>query len=160
MTILSGPLSLRFESEPKELMKKYITYAITALFATVSVSIAADKDEMMAKEKSAWQAFKDKKSDDFKKILSADFKGVYSDGIETLQTELEGMQKWDMKSFSISDFNVVMPDADTAVTTYKVKLDGTAEGKDASGTYNAGSVWRKDKGEWRAVFHTNTKEEK
>jgi hypothetical protein len=142
-------------------MKKYITYAMTALFATIAVSIAApDKEAMMAKEKAAWQAFKDKKSDDFKKLLSADFMGVYSDGFQTLQKELDGMQKWKMKSFSLSDFNLVMPDANTAVMTYKVTIEGTLEGKDVSGTYNAGSVWREDKGEWRAVFHTNIKEEK
>src|SRR5207247_5235795 len=102
-------------------MKKYITCAMTAFLATIAVSIAApDKAAMEAKEKAAWQAFKDKKSDDFKKLLSADFMGVYSDGVQTLQKELDGMQKWDMKSFSFSDFNVVMPDAGTAVTTYKV----------------------------------------
>ena len=86
--------------------------------------------------------------------------GVYADGIQTLQKELDSMKKWDMKSFSFSDFNVVFPDADTATMTYKVMVEGTLEGKDASGTYNAGSVWRKHHGEWHAVFHTNTKEEK
>ena len=70
-------------------MKKYITYAMTALFATIAVSIAApDKDAMMAKEKAAWQAFKDKKSDEFRKVLHADFMGVYADGIQTLQKEM------------------------------------------------------------------------
>jgi hypothetical protein len=142
-------------------MKKYITYAMTAFFAMIAVSIAApDKDAMMAKEKAAWQAFKDKKGDDFKKLLSADFMGVYSDGVQTLQKELDTMQKWDMKSFSFSDFNLVTPDADTAVVTYKVTIEGTSEGKDASGNYNAGSVWHMKNGEWRAVFHTNAKEEK
>ena len=142
-------------------MKKYITYAMTALFATIAVSIAApDKDTMTAKEKAAWQAFKDKKSDEFRKLLHADFMGVYADGIQTLQKELDSMKKWDMKSFSFSDFNVVFPDADTATMTYKVMVEGTLEGKDASGTYNAGSVWRKHNREWHAVFHTNTKEEK
>src|SRR5229473_3539651 len=98
-------------------MKKYITYAMTALFATIAVSIAApDKDAMMAKETAAWQAFKDKKSDDFKKVVHADFRGVY--------------------------------------------VEGTYDGKDASGTYNAGSVWTKHKGEWQAIFHTNVKGEK
>jgi hypothetical protein len=141
-------------------MKKYLAYAMTALFATIAVSIAApDKDTMMEKEKAAWQAFKDKKSADFKKLLSADMMAVYSDGIQTLQKELDSMQKWDMKSFSFSDFNAVFPDADTATLTYKVKVEGTVEGKDASGTYNAGSVWRMKNGEWRAVFHTNMKEE-
>jgi hypothetical protein len=142
-------------------MKKYIIYAMTALFATIAVAIAApDKDAIMAKEKAAWQTFKDKKSDEFRKLLSADFMGVYSDDIYTLQKQMEGMQKWDMKSFSFTDMNVVFPDADTATITYKVMVEGTFGGKDASGTYNAGSVWKKQKGEWHAVFHSDTIEEK
>src|SRR5436309_13011140 len=99
--------------EPKGFMKKYIIYAITAFFGTIAVSIAApDKDAIMAKEKAAWQAFKDKKSDEFKKLLSPDFMGVYSDDIYNLQKQMDGMQKWDMKSFSFTDMNVVFPDAD------------------------------------------------
>jgi hypothetical protein len=47
------------------MMKKLMSYTILALFATIAVSIAApDKDTMMAKEKAAWQAFKDKKADE------------------------------------------------------------------------------------------------
>ena len=142
-------------------MKKYITYAITAFFATIAVSIAApDKDAIMTKEKAAWQAFKDKKSDEFKKLLSAGFMGVYSDNIYTVQKQIDDMQKWDMKSFSFTDMNVVFPDADTATITYKVTVEGTYGGKDVSGNYNAGSVWRKHNGEWHAVFHTDMKEEK
>ena len=134
---------------------------MTALFATIAVSIAApDQDAMMTKEKAAWQIFKDKKSDEFKKLLSADFMGVYSDDIYTLQKQMDAMQKWDMKSFSFTDMNVVFPDADTATITYKVMVEGTYGGKDVSGTYNAGSVWTKHKGEWHAVFHSDTKEEK
>src|SRR6266446_7721089 len=140
-------------------MKKYITYAMTALFATIAVSIAApDKDTMMAKETAAWQAFKDRKIDDFKKVVHADFRGVYAEGISTMQTEMDDMKKWDMKSFAISDYNVVPVGADTMMSTYKVTIEGTYDGKDASGTYNAGSVWKKFRGEWQAIFHTNVKE--
>ena len=142
-------------------MKKYIIYAITAFFGTIAVSIAApDKDAIMTKEKAAWQAFKDKKSDEFKKLLSAGFMGVYSDNIYTVQKQIDDMQKWDMKSFSFTDMNVVFPDADTATITYKVTVEGTYGGKDVSGNYNAGSVWRKHNGVWHAVFHTDMKEEK
>jgi hypothetical protein len=141
-------------------MKKYISLAMTALFATVAVSIAGpDKDAMMAKEKAAWQAFKDKKADDFKKVVNADFRGVYAEGVSTMQTEAADMQKWDMKSFAISDFNAIASGADTVVTTYTVTIEGTYDGKDHSGTFNAGSVWTKVKGEWQAIFHTNTKAE-
>ena len=139
-------------------MKKLISYIMIAFIATIAVSIAApNKDAMMAKEKAAWQAFKDKKVDDFKKVVNADFRGVYAEGISTMQKELDDMQKWDMKSFAISDYNVVSAGADTIVTTYKVVIEGTYDGKDNSGTYNAGSVWKMQKGAWQAIFHTNSK---
>jgi hypothetical protein len=32
-------------------------------------------------------------------------------------------------------------------------------GKDGSGMFNAASVWKKMKGEWQAIFHTNIKAE-
>ena len=141
-------------------MKKYITYAMTALFATIAVSVAApDKDTMLTREKAAWQAFKDKKADDFKKIVSADMMAVYADGAADVQKEVSDMQKWDMKSFTISDFKVTASGADIVMTSYKVTIEGTYGGKDASGAYHAGSVWKNEKGEWRAIFHTNIEEE-
>ena len=136
-----------------------MSYTMIALLATVGISIASpDKETLMAKEKAAWQAFKDRKGDDFKKVVHADFRGVYAEGLSTMQTEMDDMAKWDMKSFAISDYKVVSIGEDTMVSTYKVVLEGTYDGKDASGTYNAGSVWKKQKGEWQAIFHTNVKE--
>jgi hypothetical protein len=159
LTILSGPLSLRFESEPKGLMKKYITYAMTALFATIAVSIAApDKAAIEAKENAAWQAFKDKKADDFKKVVDKDLRAVYAEGVSNMQKELDDMKKWDMKSFTITGFDAFSDEKDVIVTTYTVKVEGTYDGKDSSGTYNAGSVWKKEKDAWMAIFHTNMKQ--
>src|SRR2546421_3273153 len=141
-------------------MKKYITYAMTALFATIAVSIAApDKAAIEAMEKAAWQAFKDKKADDFKKLIDKDFRGVYADGIYNLQKQLDDMKRWDMKSFTISDFDFFSDKPDVIVTTYTVKVEGTVDGKDASGNYNSGSVWKKEKDTWLAIFHSNTKQE-
>ena len=132
---------------------------MAVFFAMIAVSIAApDKAAMEAKEKAAWQAFKDKKVDDFKKLVDKDFRGVYAEGISTLQTELDDMKKWDMKSFTISDFDAFSDEHDVMVTTYTVKVEGTFDGKDASGTYNAGSVWKQEKGVWMAIFHTNIKQ--
>ena len=141
-------------------MKKYIIYAVTTLFATIAVSTAApDKEAIMAKEKAAWQAFNDKKADDFKKLLDKDIRCVYSDGISNLQKELDGMKKWDMKSFTISDYDAFSDEPDVIVTTYTVKIEGTIDGKDASGTYNSGSVWKKEGDDWLAIFHTNIKQQ-
>jgi hypothetical protein len=144
----------------KDIMKKYISYTMIALLATVAVSTAAtNEDAMMEKEKAAWQAFKDKKPDDFKKVVSAKLVAVYTEGMSDMQKELADMQKWDMKSFAISDYKVTSDGPDTIVSTYKVAVEGTYDGKDQSGTYNAASVWKKQNGQWQAIFHTNVKEE-
>src|SRR6202047_2770608 len=117
-------------------MKKYITYAMAALFATIAVSIAApDKAAIEAKEKAAWQSFKDKKADDFKKVVDKDIRCVYADGVSNLEKELADMKKWDMKSFTISNYDMFSDEKDVIVTTYTVKVEGTVDGKDASGTY-------------------------
>ena len=137
-----------------------MTYAVTAFFATIAISLAApDKAAIEAKEKAAWQAFKDKKADDFKKVVDKDFRGVYAEGVSNMQKELDDMKKWDMKSFTISDYTAFSDEKDVMVTTYIVKIEGTFDGKDASGTYNAGSVWKQEKGAWMAIFHTNVKQE-
>ena len=141
-------------------MKNYLTVLLAVLFAATSVSIAApDKDAIIAKEKAIWQAFKDKKADEFKKLVSADLVAVYPNGVMNMKHELDAMTKTDMKSFSLSDFNVVMTDADTAILSYKAKVEGTTDGKDSSGNYNCGSVWQMKNGQWQGVFHTDMKEE-
>jgi hypothetical protein len=133
---------------------------MTALLATVAVSFAApNKDAIIAKEKAAWQAFKDKKADDFKKLISADLMTVYGDGMHGMQDELDTMSKTDMKSFSLSDFKVMFPDSNTAIMTYKATVEATQEGKDMSGTYNVASVWHMKNGKWMGVFHSEAKEE-
>jgi hypothetical protein len=141
-------------------MKKYTTYVIAAFFATITLAVAgANDDALIAKEKAAWQAFKDKKADDFKKLVSSDLVAVYADGIMNMQAELDAMKKRDMKSFSLSDFKVVMPNADTAMISYKAKVESSTDGKDDSGNYNCGSVWQKKGGEWQAIFHSDMKAE-
>src|SRR2546430_15673543 len=141
-------------------MKKYLAYVMTALTASIAVSIAApDKAAIEAKEKTAWQTFKDKDAAGFQKVVDKDFKGVYAEGLSDMAKELSDMKKWDMKSFTISEYTAFSDEKDVIVTTYTVKIEGTFEGKDASGTYNAGSVWKMENGAWMAIFHTNVKAE-
>ena len=141
-------------------MKKHITYLITALLATIAVSNAAppDKATMEGKEKAAWQAFKDKNEAEFKKLVDKDIRCVYDTGLSNLAKELDAMKKWDMKSFTISDYDIFSDEKDVIVSTYTVKVEGTFDGKDMSGTYNAGSVWKKEGSNWLAIFHTNIKQ--
>lgn len=140
-------------------MNKYLMLVLSLFFAATVVSFAAPtKDAMMEKEKSAWQTFKDKKEGAFKKLVDKDFFGVYAEGVSDMAKEISDMGKWDMKSFEISDYKIFSDEKDVVVATYVVKIEGTYDGKDASGTYNAGSVWKEENGKWLAIFHTNVKQ--
>lgn len=140
-------------------MKKHLTYAIIAFFTTAAVSIATpDKAAMEGKEKAAWQAFKDKNEAEFKKVVDKDIRCVYDTGVSNMAKELDAMKKWEMKSFAISDYDIFSDEKDVIVSTYTVKIEGTFDGKDMSGTYNAGSVWKKEGNNWLAIFHTNIKQ--
>ena len=140
-------------------MKK-VCCVVTLWIAAIAIAFAAtpDKAAIEAREKAAWQAFKEKKADDFKKLLDKDIRCVYDMRISNLQTELEDMMKWDMKSFAFSGFDSFSDDPNVIVTTYVVKVEGTYNGQDVSGTYHSGSVWKQEKGEWLAIFHTNIKQ--
>ena len=142
-------------------MKKHLSLAVTVWFATITLSLAAtpDKDAIMAKEKEAWQAYKDKNADAFKKLVDKDFRGVYAEGVVDIKAELDGMQNANIKSFTISDFFSFSDEPDVIVTTYKCTVQGTNSGKDNSGTYHCGTVWKSENGAWMAIFHTNVKTE-
>jgi len=141
-------------------MKMLLSIAAIGLLAVTNVSLAGgEKEALVDKEKAAWQSFQDKKTDVFRKIFADDYQGVYSDGIKNADGEVAGLGKSDLKSFSLSDVNVAFPGKDTAILTYKVTTQGTMDGKDVSGTYNAASVWHKHADAWHAVLHTEAKAE-
>ena len=141
-------------------MTKCLTCAFAAFIASVALALdTPSTEEMKAKETAAWQAFKDKKADDFKKVVDPNMVGIYSDGIADMTKQIADMGKWDLKSFAISDFKSHSGGKDVVVTSYKVTLQGTFDGKDVSGLYNSGSVWKIENGQWLAIFHTNIKAE-
>jgi ketosteroid isomerase-like protein len=141
-------------------MKKYLVYTLTALFACTVVAIASpDTAALEAREKAAWQAFTDRKADDFKKMYDPNAQSVYPDGVFTVTELVEAMQKWNNMSFAISDYKVTAFGNDTAVSTSVVTLSGTYDGEDQSGKYNAASVWKQQNGEWKLILHTNMRAE-
>jgi hypothetical protein len=147
--------------------KKFILFCVT-LIAVVPVCLAQASPAKPAKsasnetaithlETSAWEAYKNKQADAFKKLMSEDYCGEYAEGIKNLDREVADMAKTDLRDYSLADMKVVFPSADVAVITYKTTMQQAFEGKDMSGTYNSGSIWVKKGGKWLEVFHTEVK---
>lgn len=108
-------------------------------------------------EKAAWEAYKNKQADAFKKYLATDYCGVYADGIKDVDKEVANMEKSELRNYSLADMKVVFPSPNVAVTTYKATLQGSSGDQDTSGTYNVGSVWVTKGGKWLVIFHTDVK---
>ena len=149
-------------------MKKPFILFCVALIAVVPVCLAQASPAKPAKsasnetaithlETSAWEAYKNKQADAFKKLMSEDYCGEYAEGIKNLDREVADMAKTDLRDYSLADMKVVFPSADVAVITYKTTMQQAFEGKDMSGTYNSGSIWVKKGGKWLEVFHTEVK---
>ena len=149
-------------------MKKHLILFCMALLAVAPVCLAQAGSSKSAKsatqettitglEKSAWEAYKSKQADAFKKLLSKDYCGAYAEGIKNLDTEVADMAMTDLRDYSFADMKVVCPSADVAVVTYKATIQSTSAGQDNSGTYNSASVWCKQGGKWLGVFHSEAK---
>ena len=141
-------------------MKKLVALAAVGFLATSAGLFASpDKDALITAEKNAWQNIKDKKFDDFKKVFSNDFRGVYGSGINKLDQEMTEVKTVELKSYTLGDIDVVMIDKDTALLSYSVTIEASEAGKEASGKMNAASVWKKEGNDWRLAFHTDIKAE-
>jgi hypothetical protein len=127
---------------------------------------AARKD-LETLEKRFWQSLVDEDTDTALSMLAEPSLMVSSHG--TMQFDhaayREMAEKGDMvvKSFKLSDMNVVFPNDDTAIVTYRVKQSvaqrdqAKKAGQKATQQEMAdSSVWTRQGGDWRCVMHTET----
>ncbi len=63
-----------------------------------------------------------------------------------------------LTGFDLSDVQVVFPNENTGVVTYRVKQHVAERGRDGGATeeMNDTSTWIRDGGEWKCVMHTET----
>ncbi len=144
----------------EEPMKKLLSIAAITFFALTAGALASpDSGKIVTAEKNAWQLIKDKNFDAFQKLLALDFRGVYSDTINTASKEAAEVRTLDFKSVTLGKMDVVFIDNDAALVSYHATIKGTQKGKDISGKINAASVWKKEGNDWRIAFHTDMKAE-
>ena len=147
------------------IMKRQVIICGVALATAVSTCFAAPtparqvktaqrEKAVVALEKVATEAFKNKQVETFKKYLAPEFVGLYAGGFKNVDAELADVPKYDVRDNSFADMRVAFPSANMAVVTYQVTTQATHNGQDTSGTYNVASVWTKRERKWRLVFHT------
>ncbi|KQW51364.1 MULTISPECIES: nuclear transport factor 2 family protein [unclassified Roseateles] len=122
---------------------------------------------LIALENKFWQSMVDEDTDTALSMLDEPALMVSAQGaIQFDHAQYREMaEKGNMviKSFELSDMNVMFPNDDTAVLTYRVRQAMAERGEDESEAVEQlmadSSVWTRKDGEWRCVMHTETEVE-
>ncbi|MES2776030.1 MAG: nuclear transport factor 2 family protein [Bacteroidota bacterium] len=145
-------------------MKKAITLCLTTiLIASTSFSQsnasknAKLKAEIIALDKLAWKAWKDKNAEWFKTHTTEEFLSINSDGVSTKADVIKATPTdCDVKSFSLSDFKFIVLDANSVILTYIANQDATCNGKKVTPKVRASVAYVKRGGKWIEAFYIDT----
>ena len=123
----------------------------------VKTTAAPSEADLMAKEKSAWDAFKRKDVDAFKKVLAPEYIEVVDAGVKDTAAAVASMKDIDLTDVTFSDWKMIPIDKDAALLTYKVNVKGKFKGEDIPpGPYYEASAYVNRNGEWVAIYYQET----
>lgn len=113
--------------------------------------------KLSANETKLWDAWKNKDPKPFQLNLATESVMIGETGVAT-KKDVVGMMAsmpCEVKSFTLSDWNVAIVNPDIAMLTYKGVADGTCAGKPIP-TVWASSLWINRRGRWLAFSHQET----
>ena len=119
-------------------------------------------NDLIALEKKFWQSMVDEDTDTALSMLDEPALMVSSHGAmqfdHAAYRRMAEQGAMVIKSFELSDMNVLFPSADMAVLTYRVKQAMAQRGKsdEMKQEMADSSVWARKDGRWCCVMHTET----
>ncbi len=108
-------------------------------------------DDAIARENQIWDAIKKRDYVAFANFLADDQLEVTSSGVNDKVGSVNGIQKIDLSSASLSNFKVVKLDDDASLVTYTVKVPDISPNPERAST-----IWVNRGGKWLAAFHQGT----
>jgi hypothetical protein len=113
--------------------------------------------DMIAKEKAAWDAFKRKDADAFKKVLAPEYVEVTDSGVIDLAATVNLMNDITFTEVTFADWKMMQIDKDLVLLTYMTTQKGTYKGQPfPDGSHRNGSAWINRNGEWLAIYFQDT----
>ena len=119
---------------------------------------APTKDALVALEKSAYDAWKNKDAKFWEDFLADKFVGYGQTGKldkASAMKEYAG-ENCDVKSFEFSDESMTPLGNDAAFITYKVSVDGTCAGQKLPASSWAVGAYVREDGKWKGAFHAES----
>ena len=113
--------------------------------------------DMIAKEKAAWDAFKRKDADAFKKVLAPEYTEVHQSGVKDGAGVISGMKDVELSDVTFADWKMTTIDKDLVLLTYTTTQKGTFKGQAfPEGPYRHAAAWVNRNGEWLAIYFQET----
>jgi hypothetical protein len=125
---------------------------------TKAASAAPTKEELMALERSAYEAWKTRDAKFWDPFLTANFVGLGPTGKLDKAAAIKDFSSGDcdVKSFSISDDQMTPLGNDAALMTYKVSIDATCGGQKIPANNWAAGVYVREGDKWKGAFHAES----
>jgi|SRR5947209_10676841 len=113
--------------------------------------------EIIAVETGVWQAAKEKDLKRFSTLVGDDAVMIFTSGVVTKSEYILSIAERDITSYSLRNFQVFIPAADTAIILYEASVTGIFQARPVA-TYKVreASVWVKRSGQWVAVLNQET----
>lgn len=113
--------------------------------------------DMIAKEKAAWDAFKRKDADAFKKAVAPEYVGISGSGVTDLAATVAVMNDVTISDVTFADWKMTTIDKDLLLLTYTTTQKGTYKGQAfPEGPYRHGAAWINRNGEWVNIYFHET----
>jgi len=146
-------------------MKKIMMILMIAIAATSVVfgqtkmsDAEKTKAQLIKLEKQAWESWKNSNGSYFQSYLADSVVVVRASGTFDKAQVVKSFSSGDceVRSVSLDDFKLVMPQEKTAILTYRAVQDVTCGGMILPSTVWASTVLIKKNGNWLATFHQET----
>jgi len=113
--------------------------------------------DIIAKEKAAWDAFKRKDADGFKKTMSPEYTAVLWSGPQDLAANTASMKDMDLSDVTFADWKMTTIDNDAVLLTYTATVKAAYKGKAIpEGPWREASVYVSRNGEWQNIYYQET----
>jgi hypothetical protein len=115
------------------------------------------ESDIIAKEKAAWDAFKRKDADAFKKSLTPEYVEIHDSGVKDTAATLADMKDTEISDVTFADWKMTKIDKDLVLITYTATVKGTYKGEVfPAGPYRDAAAYVNRNGEWQAAYFHET----
>ncbi|HEY8204728.1 MAG TPA: nuclear transport factor 2 family protein [Pyrinomonadaceae bacterium] len=128
--------------------------AITNANKPAETTSTISEAQVIAKEKDAWDAVKNKNPEGFRKIMADNGLYVSHHGVLDPAGIVRETAELELTELSFSDWKVVPIDKDAVVVTYTAHINGRIKGMPLVSSQVRGSTaWVNRNGNWLAIYH-------